>query len=74
MESSGAWGYSGANSGNPRISATFVAPCYALNKYVSAKHPDHLFFSLFLFLVLLAFWFGGGAHIVGSPCKNALNL
>jgi pheophorbide a oxygenase len=32
MESSGAWGYSGANSGNPRITATFEAPCYALNK------------------------------------------
>lgn len=40
MESSGAWGYSGANSGNPRISATFVAPCYALNKIeIDTKLP-----------------------------------
>ncbi|KAF2937264.1 pheophorbide a oxygenase, chloroplastic-like [Oryza sativa Japonica Group] len=40
MESSGAWGYSGSNSGNPRISATFVAPCYALNKIeIDTKLP-----------------------------------
>ncbi|WVZ55450.1 hypothetical protein U9M48_006110 [Paspalum notatum var. saurae] len=40
MESSGAWGYSGANSGNPRITATFEAPCYALNKIeIDTKLP-----------------------------------
>ena len=40
MESSGAWGYSGANTGNPRITATFEAPCYALNKIeIDTKLP-----------------------------------
>jgi hypothetical protein len=53
MESSGAWGYSGANTGNPRITATFEAPCYALNKYVSAKHPDHFYFYFFYTCILV---------------------
>jgi hypothetical protein len=62
MESSGAWGYSGANTGNPRITATFEAPCYALNKYVSAKHPEHLFSILFV----LAFWCNVVAYVTNS--------
>lgn len=32
LESSGHWGFAGANDGNPRISAKFVAPCYYMNK------------------------------------------
>lgn len=32
LESSGPWGFAGANDGNPRISAKFVAPCYYMNK------------------------------------------
>ena len=32
LESSGLWGYAGSNTGNPRISAQFIAPCYAINK------------------------------------------
>lgn len=32
LEESGPWGFSGANEGNPRISAEFIAPCYYLNK------------------------------------------
>jgi hypothetical protein len=47
MESSGAWGYSGANSGNPRITAKFEAPCYALNKLSFSKLPQP-YFHLFL--------------------------
>ncbi|CAH9124242.1 unnamed protein product [Cuscuta epithymum] len=40
MESSGAWGFSGANSDNPKISAKFVAPCYAMNKIeINTKIP-----------------------------------
>lgn len=40
LESSGAWGYSGSNAGNPRISAKFVAPCYAINKIeIDTKLP-----------------------------------
>ncbi|KAL5717043.1 pheophorbide a oxygenase [Ranunculus cassubicifolius] len=31
LESSGDWGFSGANDGNPRISSKFVAPCYFIN-------------------------------------------
>ncbi|KAF7823327.1 Pheophorbide a oxygenase, chloroplastic [Senna tora] len=32
LESSGPWGFAGANEGNPQISAKFVAPCYYMNK------------------------------------------
>jgi len=32
MDSGGSWGFSGANEGNPKISAKFVAPCYYMNK------------------------------------------
>ncbi|KAK4286403.1 hypothetical protein QN277_002963 [Acacia crassicarpa] len=32
LEASGPWGFAGANDGNPRISSTFVAPCYYINK------------------------------------------
>lgn len=32
LEASGPWGFSGANEGNPRITAEFIAPCYYLNK------------------------------------------
>lgn len=32
MEGTGPWGFAGANDGNPKISAKFVAPCYYLNK------------------------------------------
>lgn len=32
LESSGPGGFAGANDGNPRISAKFVAPCYYMNK------------------------------------------
>ncbi|VFQ77813.1 unnamed protein product [Cuscuta campestris] len=40
MESSGPWGFAGANSDNPRISAKFVAPCYAMNKIeINTKLP-----------------------------------
>ncbi|OAY72490.1 pheophorbide a oxygenase, chloroplastic [Ananas comosus] len=40
LESSGAWGFSGADSGNPRISAKFVAPCYYMNKIeIDTKLP-----------------------------------
>ncbi|XP_020263386.1 pheophorbide a oxygenase, chloroplastic [Asparagus officinalis] len=40
LESSGAWGFAGANAGNPRISAKFVAPCYYLNKIeIDTKLP-----------------------------------
>ncbi|PKA66421.1 Pheophorbide a oxygenase, chloroplastic [Apostasia shenzhenica] len=40
LESSGAWGFSGADSGNPCISAKFVAPCYYLNKIeIDTKLP-----------------------------------
>lgn len=40
LDSSGAWGYSGANSGNPRITAKFIAPCYAMNKIeIDTKLP-----------------------------------
>ncbi|XP_021899120.1 pheophorbide a oxygenase, chloroplastic [Carica papaya] len=40
LESSGPWGYAGSNDGNPRISAKFVAPCYAMNKIeVDTKLP-----------------------------------
>ncbi|CAH9119500.1 unnamed protein product [Cuscuta europaea] len=40
MESSGVWGFSGANSDNPKISAKFVAPCYAMNKIeIDTKIP-----------------------------------
>lgn len=40
LESSGVWGFAGSNSGNPRISAKFVAPCYAINKIeIDTKLP-----------------------------------
>ncbi|OVA19482.1 Pheophorbide a oxygenase [Macleaya cordata] len=40
VESSGVWGFAGANEGNPRISAEFVAPCYYMNKIeIDTKLP-----------------------------------
>lgn len=40
LDSSGPWGFSGANKGNPRISAKFVAPCYYINKVeIDTKLP-----------------------------------
>ncbi|KAF2300695.1 hypothetical protein GH714_015194 [Hevea brasiliensis] len=40
LEASGPWGFAGANDGNPRISAKFVAPCYYMNKVeIDAKLP-----------------------------------
>ncbi|XP_043699800.1 pheophorbide a oxygenase, chloroplastic [Telopea speciosissima] len=40
LESSGVWGFAGANEGNPRISAKFVAPCYYINKIeIDTKLP-----------------------------------
>ncbi|KAG2674590.1 hypothetical protein I3760_13G143400 [Carya illinoinensis] len=40
LESSGHWGFAGANDGNPRISAEFVAPCYYINKIeIDTKLP-----------------------------------
>ncbi|GER39703.1 pheophorbide A oxygenase 1 [Striga asiatica] len=40
MEGSGSWGFAGANDGNPRISAKFVAPCYYINKIeINTKLP-----------------------------------
>ncbi|ERN04784.1 pheophorbide a oxygenase, chloroplastic [Amborella trichopoda] len=32
VESSGVWGFAGSNVGSPQISATFIAPCYYMNK------------------------------------------
>ncbi|KAM6573745.1 hypothetical protein CsatA_017825 [Cannabis sativa] len=40
MEATGPWGFAGANDGNPRISAKFVAPCYYINKVeIDTKLP-----------------------------------
>ncbi|KAK6163462.1 hypothetical protein DH2020_000326 [Rehmannia glutinosa] len=40
MESTGPWGFAGANDGNPKISAKFVAPCYYINKIeIDTKLP-----------------------------------
>ncbi|CAI9785905.1 unnamed protein product [Fraxinus pennsylvanica] len=40
MEGTGPWGFAGANDGNPKISAKFVAPCYYLNKIeIDTKLP-----------------------------------
>ncbi|KAK3205883.1 hypothetical protein Dsin_019929 [Dipteronia sinensis] len=40
LEASGPWGFAGANDGNPRISAKFVAPCYYINKIeIDTKLP-----------------------------------
>ncbi|KAG6497858.1 pheophorbide a oxygenase, chloroplastic-like [Zingiber officinale] len=40
LESSGPWGYAGSDNGNPRITAKFVAPCYAMNKIeIKTKLP-----------------------------------
>ncbi|KAF9684803.1 hypothetical protein SADUNF_Sadunf04G0156600 [Salix dunnii] len=40
LESSGPWGFGGANDGNPRITAEFVAPCYYMNKVeIDTKLP-----------------------------------
>ncbi|WOL07429.1 pheophorbide a oxygenase, chloroplastic [Canna indica] len=40
LESSGAWGYAGSDSGNPRITAKFIAPCYVMNKIeIDTKLP-----------------------------------
>ncbi|KAK6247263.1 hypothetical protein QUC31_018828 [Theobroma cacao] len=40
VESSGPWGFGGSNEGNPKISAKFVAPCYAMNKIeIDTKLP-----------------------------------
>lgn len=32
LEDNGPWGFAGANTGNPKISAKFIAPCYYINK------------------------------------------
>lgn len=32
VDSSGPWGFSGSNSETPKISASFIAPCYYINK------------------------------------------
>ncbi|MQL77467.1 hypothetical protein Taro_009899 [Colocasia esculenta] len=40
MESSGAWGFSATDSGNPRITSKFIAPCYNMNKIeIETKLP-----------------------------------
>ncbi|GLT41756.1 hypothetical protein SLA2020_157990 [Shorea laevis] len=40
LKGSGPWGFAGANDGNPRISAKFVAPCYYMNKIeIDTKLP-----------------------------------
>lgn len=40
LESTGPWGFAGANDGNPRITAEFVAPCYYVNKVeIDTKLP-----------------------------------
>ncbi|KDP43954.1 hypothetical protein JCGZ_05421 [Jatropha curcas] len=40
LEGSGPWGFAGANEGNPRISAKFIAPCYYINKVeIDTKLP-----------------------------------
>ncbi|CAB4282651.1 unnamed protein product [Prunus armeniaca] len=40
VEASGPWGFAGANEGNPRITAEFIAPCYYLNKIeIDTKLP-----------------------------------
>ncbi|KAG5515610.1 hypothetical protein RHGRI_036601 [Rhododendron griersonianum] len=40
MESTGHWGFAGANDGNPKISAEFIAPCYYMNKIeIDTKLP-----------------------------------
>lgn len=40
VESSGHWGFAGANDDNPRISADFIAPCYYMNKIeIDTKLP-----------------------------------
>lgn len=40
MDSTGPWGFAGANDGNPKISAKFVAPCYYINKIeIDTKLP-----------------------------------
>ncbi|KAL5995200.1 hypothetical protein ACLOJK_025258 [Asimina triloba] len=40
VESSGLWGFEGSNTGNPRISAKFIAPCYYINKIeIDTKLP-----------------------------------
>ncbi|GKV26233.1 hypothetical protein SLEP1_g35575 [Rubroshorea leprosula] len=40
LKDSGPWGFAGANDGNPRISAKFVAPCYYMNKIeIDTKLP-----------------------------------
>ncbi|CAM8970557.1 unnamed protein product [Rhodiola kirilowii] len=40
LEDSGPWGFAGANAGNPKISAKFIAPCYYINKIeIDTKLP-----------------------------------
>lgn len=40
VETSGPWGFAGANDDNPRISAKFIAPCYYMNKVeIDTKLP-----------------------------------
>uniref|UniRef100_A0A803MGQ3 Pheophorbide a oxygenase domain-containing protein n=1 Tax=Chenopodium quinoa TaxID=63459 RepID=A0A803MGQ3_CHEQI len=40
VESSGPWGFAGANDDNPKISAEFISPCYYMNKIeTDAKLP-----------------------------------
>ncbi|KAE9620587.1 putative pheophorbide a oxygenase [Lupinus albus] len=40
MDSRGPWGFAGANDGNPKITAKFIAPCYSMNKIeIDTKLP-----------------------------------
>ncbi|KAK0605676.1 hypothetical protein LWI29_029481 [Acer saccharum] len=40
LEARGPWGFTGANDGNPKISAKFIAPCYYINKIeIDTKLP-----------------------------------
>lgn len=49
LDSSGHWGFAGANDGNPRISAEFIAPCYVINKY--APRLTFVYIVIFVFPV-----------------------
>ncbi|XLU35082.1 hypothetical protein S245_071148, partial [Arachis hypogaea] len=37
MDSSGPWGFAGANKRNPRVRSKFIAPCYYMNKKLADK-------------------------------------
>ncbi|EPS67609.1 hypothetical protein M569_07157, partial [Genlisea aurea] len=40
MQSSGSWGFAGANDDNPQITSKFIAPCYLINKIeIDTKLP-----------------------------------